>query len=199
MISGKEDATSGRKVCFLETSYNIWCISMAFFRSPFSTYRINSIAKQSQVCPNMSTGSGRVREHLNMRSTNPAEFSGKSSPEVLARMLVEHPCRHVLFCRADASEHLGTMGLGLCTALWTCSAVHKINTLYNFSVALCTICWSGKSWRKDIFDYGLQARTEHFGPFLCQLMQMYQISSPLPPSQKSTLWSTTAIYISQSF
>lgn len=40
MISGKEDATSGRKVCFLETSYNIWCISMAFLRSPFSTCKI---------------------------------------------------------------------------------------------------------------------------------------------------------------
>ena len=107
-----------------------------------------------------------------MSSKPPAELSGKSLPEVQARMLVEHPCRHVLFCQADASEHLGTMGLGLCTALWTCSAVHKINTLYNFSIVLCTIYCSGKSWRKDIFDYGLQSRTEHFGPFLCQLMQM---------------------------
>ena len=31
--------TSGRKVCFFETSYNIWCVSMAFLRSPFSTWK----------------------------------------------------------------------------------------------------------------------------------------------------------------
>ena len=52
-----------------------------------------------------------------MSSTNTAEVSGKSLLEVLARMLVEHPCKHVLFCQADASEHSRTMGLGLCTAL----------------------------------------------------------------------------------
>ena len=45
------------------------------------------------------------------------ELSSKSLLEVLARMLEEHPCKHVLFCRVDASEHSGTMGLGLCTAL----------------------------------------------------------------------------------
>lgn len=131
------------------------------------------LQKQSQVC--LSKHVNRQWEHKraqNMSSKNPAELSGKSLLEVLARMLVEHPCRHVLFCQADASEHLGTMGLGLCTALWTCSAVHKINTLYNFSIALCIIYGSSKSWRKDIFNYGFQDRTEYLAPFLCQLMQM---------------------------
>lgn len=90
-----------------------------------------------------------------MSSKNVAELRGKSLLEVLARMLVEHPCKHVLFCRVDASEHSGTMGLGLCTALQTCSAVHKINTLHNFSIALCTNYCSGKSRGKDILimDY----------------------------------------------
>ena len=30
--------TSGKNVCLLDTSYNIWCVSMAFLMSPFKTW-----------------------------------------------------------------------------------------------------------------------------------------------------------------
>lgn len=194
MISGEEDATSGRKVCFLETSYNIWCISMAFFRSPFSTCRMNNYKTKLTGLTRYVSSNGRAREcrEKDMNSKQAAMLSGKSLLEVLARMLVEHPCRHALFCPADASEHSGITGLGLCTALWTCSAVHKINTLYNFSITICTIYCRGKSRGQHLFDYGLQGKKILAFPFFSSYLNF-----PFP--QKNTLWSANATCISQSF
>lgn len=130
----------------------------------------------------MSVGSGRAREYRerDMNSKQAAMLSGKSLLEVLARMLVEHPCMHALFCQADASEHSEIMGLGLCIALWTCSAVQKINTLYNFSIALCTIYCSGKSRGQDLFDYGLKGKKILAFPFVSSYLNF-----PFP--QKNTL------------